>query len=191
MMSFLTTFCPSVTGRWTSRPDTWNASSTFFYPSTLPGKVRTYVSSPATTTIILTGRTTSGRGGSCREHPTARQSIDKAIGKLGPSPLGPQSLAVPTASPLLTSALPASAPRKSRHRLCGPSRGIIPGPARPFLAGPLQRLRALSLAGRGDPPRLVAGDFPGSVVRQPAAREDRQQRQARQHQEADLERPEA
>src|SRR5262245_12974131 len=40
--------------------------------------------------------------------------------------------------------------------------------------------RAPSLAQLGDPPRLVAGDFPGPVVRQPAAREDREQRQARQ-----------
>src|SRR5262245_49376504 len=51
--------------------------------------------------------------------------------------------------------------------------------------------RAFALVPLRDPLRLAAWDFPGLIVRQPAAREDREQSQTRQHQKADLEHPEA
>src|SRR5262249_49744913 len=49
---------------------------------------RTCVSPPTVTTIVLTGRTVSGRGGTCREHPTPSRMIVQANGPPRSSPWG-------------------------------------------------------------------------------------------------------
>src|SRR5262249_8181876 len=70
----------------TSRPGTWKASSTLFVASTFPGKERTCGSSPAVTTIVFTGRATSGGPEAVGEHPPARWRIARAIGTVRPRP---------------------------------------------------------------------------------------------------------
>ena len=108
--AFLVTLCPSLTGKLTSKPDTWNASSTLFEASTLPGNERTLDSAPADTTIVLTGRTTSALVvlGARGEHPEARTTIESAIGTARPNALGEQLLAFTS-----TSFLPSLAARSS------------------------------------------------------------------------------
>src|SRR5271166_3218562 len=93
MSSPLAIFCPSLIGNWTSKPGTWNASSTLFEASTAPGKVREWVSPPTATTIVLTGRATSEGVESGREHPAAKQMIVNAIGQLRRKLLQPRFVA--------------------------------------------------------------------------------------------------
>ena len=80
--SFLAIFWPALMGKLTNRPGTWKASSTLFEASTLPGNVRTWESSPAATTIVLTGRTTSLAVGAVGEQLPPRTRMDKAIDTL-------------------------------------------------------------------------------------------------------------
>jgi hypothetical protein len=68
------TLCPSFTGRWTSTPGTWNASSTCLDASTLPGNVWVSGSVAPATVMVLTGRIVSGRSVSWREQ--ERQTMD-------------------------------------------------------------------------------------------------------------------
>jgi hypothetical protein len=75
-------FLSSLTGKLTSNPDTWKASSTLFEASTLPGNVRTLDSAPADTTIVLTGRTTSAGAEAFGEQPETRRRIERTIGTL-------------------------------------------------------------------------------------------------------------
>src|SRR5215469_4632703 len=86
MIAPLPTLCPSLTGRLTKTPGTWNASSALLDASTFPGKDRVSDSFPAVTTIVLTGRMTSGAFACCVEHPAVKQTAATATATFGPEP---------------------------------------------------------------------------------------------------------
>src|SRR5262249_47870686 len=64
----LATACPSFTGRLARTPDTGKASSARLIAPTLPERRRSSGSPPATTTMVLTGRTISAGEGFSGEH---------------------------------------------------------------------------------------------------------------------------